>query len=465
MRTRAISPLVLGLCLIASGLLPGLAWGQNNAGQPPEQFKAVGKVISAAGTVTIEHSATVLLQANVPAGGNIQAKVGDPVYQGDVIRTGADGVAGIVFTDGTSFNVSRNARMEINELIYDPKGDSNSTLISLKKGTFTFLAGAIAKTGNMKVETPVGTMGIRGTAPHVEVLEDGTVKFSTLIEENKKQQKNAASGAPQKQSPSQRSVGVAPGENETLKALELCSASDQTPVDTRIAACTALAELRIDNPHSLAKVYNNRAIARANKGDYDGAIQDYDLAIKFDPAYDKAFNNRGMVYQKKGDLDHAIKDFDMAMTISPEYTGALANRAQTYEKKRDYERALKDFDAAILSQPNSGNLHNERCWIRAITDAPGEALADCNEAIRLGPASAAKFDSRGFAYLKLGQWASAIADFDAALQLNPRFASSLYGRGFAKAKSGDAAGGNADMAEAARIQRTIAREFAQYGLR
>jgi hypothetical protein len=35
----------------------------------------------------------------------------------------------------------------------------------------------------MKVDTPLGTMGIRGTAPRVEILEDGTVKFSTLVEE------------------------------------------------------------------------------------------------------------------------------------------------------------------------------------------------------------------------------------------------------------------------------------------
>jgi hypothetical protein len=35
----------------------------------------------------------------------------------------------------------------------------------------------------MKVDTPIGIMGIRGTAPRVEILDDGTVKFSTLIEE------------------------------------------------------------------------------------------------------------------------------------------------------------------------------------------------------------------------------------------------------------------------------------------
>jgi hypothetical protein len=49
----------------------------------------------------------------------------------------------------------------------------------------TFVAGSIAKSGDMKVDTPVATMGIRGTTPHVEISNDGTVKFSTLIEEGK----------------------------------------------------------------------------------------------------------------------------------------------------------------------------------------------------------------------------------------------------------------------------------------
>jgi hypothetical protein len=100
------------------------------------------------------------------------------------VSTGADGRVGIVFADGTTFNVSSNARMVLNEFVYDPKSSSNSSLISLTKGTFTFIAGKVAKTGDMKIDTPVATMGIRGTTPHVEVRDDGTVAFSTLIEDN-----------------------------------------------------------------------------------------------------------------------------------------------------------------------------------------------------------------------------------------------------------------------------------------
>ena len=108
-----------------------------------------------------------------------------PSYLGDVVQTGADGRISITFTDGTAFNLSSNARMALNDFVYDPNGKSNSTFFSLTKGTFTFVAGKMAKTGDMKIDTPVAAMGIRGTTPHIEIAEDGTVKFSTLIEEGK----------------------------------------------------------------------------------------------------------------------------------------------------------------------------------------------------------------------------------------------------------------------------------------
>jgi hypothetical protein len=67
--------------------------------------------------------------------------------------TAADSAVGVTFSDGTAFNISRNARMGLNEFVYDPKRKSNSTLISLSKGTFTFVAGQVAKTGDMKIDT------------------------------------------------------------------------------------------------------------------------------------------------------------------------------------------------------------------------------------------------------------------------------------------------------------------------
>jgi len=168
--------------LLALGVGVNLAWGQN-AGAAPDT-NPIGKVLTAAGTVRIDHSTVITVQANLPTNGVGEAKVGDLVYRGDIIQTGSDGKLGIAFADGSSFSVSPNARMEVNEFVYDPHGHSNSSLMSLTKGTFAFIAGEVAHTGNMKVDTPVGTMGIRGTAPRVEISNDGSVKFSTLIEAN-----------------------------------------------------------------------------------------------------------------------------------------------------------------------------------------------------------------------------------------------------------------------------------------
>ena len=68
MKARVITLLLVGLCLGATGQLPGLAWGQNNSARPPAELdaKPIGKVLTATGTARIEHAAAVILQANLP---------------------------------------------------------------------------------------------------------------------------------------------------------------------------------------------------------------------------------------------------------------------------------------------------------------------------------------------------------------------------------------------------------------
>jgi hypothetical protein len=184
------------------------------AGSPSDPVRAqdvrpIGKIVTSVGKVTIEHADPALVQARLSAD-QTGATVGDRVYRGDVIKTGADGRVGINFADGSSFNLSSNASMEMNEFVYDPAGKSNSTLFSLARGTFTFVAGNVAKTGNMKVDTPVATLGIRGTTPHIEISDDGTVRFSTLIEEGKDsamKRKAAPAAAPVRERRTDRGVG------------------------------------------------------------------------------------------------------------------------------------------------------------------------------------------------------------------------------------------------------------------
>ncbi|MCB9979441.1 MAG: FG-GAP repeat protein [Rhodospirillales bacterium] len=93
------------------------------------------------------------------------AAIGTPVYEGDVIETGAHGSVNIVFADETSFAVSENARLAIDEYVYDPANESGETHFSVLRGMFVFTSGLVGREDpdDVKIETPMGSIGIRGT--------------------------------------------------------------------------------------------------------------------------------------------------------------------------------------------------------------------------------------------------------------------------------------------------------------
>src|SRR5712675_1815368 len=132
--------------------------------------KVVGHVVKMTGSASI-----------VRNGVTIDVNNGDIVYQNDVVQTGSGSTLGMVMIDGTTFNLTANARLMMNDLTYDATSTSNTSLFTLVQGAATFVAGQVAKTGDMKVSTPVATMGIRGTAVILDISAiDGTVSVSVV---------------------------------------------------------------------------------------------------------------------------------------------------------------------------------------------------------------------------------------------------------------------------------------------
>ncbi|WP_409721255.1 Ig-like domain-containing protein [Pseudorhodoplanes sp.] len=155
---------------LAGPLAPGQlaqAGGQAASAQP-----VIGRVEAVSGSATVvRNGVTVTLNA------------GDTVRKGDVVQTSGGSSVAIVFSDGTTFSLSANARMVLNDFVYTDGGAGNAAMLSLVQGTFSFVAGQVAKTGDMRVETPVATMGIRGTAVLVEIsAADGQTRFSVMVE-------------------------------------------------------------------------------------------------------------------------------------------------------------------------------------------------------------------------------------------------------------------------------------------
>ncbi|MDH5772663.1 MAG: FecR domain-containing protein, partial [Rhodospirillaceae bacterium] len=146
----------------------GMVAGEIPAGE------AIGKISSLSGEI-------VIIRAD---GTRLSVDAGAPVFPGDVIETGVGEGIGILLADGTSVAVGENARMVLDELIYDPGAQEGSISLSVMKGLFTIVSGQIAKTDPeaMLVNTPAATIGIRGTQVGIDLTDGKNLKVVMMEE-------------------------------------------------------------------------------------------------------------------------------------------------------------------------------------------------------------------------------------------------------------------------------------------
>jgi len=112
----------------------------------------------------------------------VQAMAGDPVFQGDVIETATDGRIGIRFIDGTVFNLSSGTRVVLDEFACDARGIPHAALFAVTRGTFAFIAGEVAKTGSLRIDTPVGSIRGRAHAGGFGMLSLAALTFSFMTD-------------------------------------------------------------------------------------------------------------------------------------------------------------------------------------------------------------------------------------------------------------------------------------------
>ena len=89
------------------------------------------------------------------------------------LRPAANSTLGVTFDDQTTFSLSANTRIVVNEFVYQEGGDANAASFNVAVGTAAFVASLVAKTGDMKITTPIATLGIRGTTGVVDVPQAG----------------------------------------------------------------------------------------------------------------------------------------------------------------------------------------------------------------------------------------------------------------------------------------------------
>jgi tetratricopeptide (TPR) repeat protein len=175
--------------------------------------------------------------------------------------------------------------------------------------------------------------------------------------------------------------------------------------------------------------YVMRGTAKAQLGDPQGAIVDYDLAVGIDPRLLLVYNNRGNLRQHLGDAAGAIADFSQVLKIDPQSAIAYNNRAIIYTQTGQLPQAIADFTKAIELEPDFVSVYNNLGNAYCQMSQSAAAIAHYSKAISLDPEFAVAYSNRANIYRVEGNIAGAIADYDRAIDLDPKLVIAHYNRG------------------------------------
>ena len=109
----------------------------------------------------------------VRAGQESPLQAGQPVFEGDQLRTGPDGSLGITFTDDTRLALGPNTNVNVTRYLYVPAENRLGLVLNVLRGAAAYVSGRLAKLApdSVRLETPAAIVGVRGTSLAINVEE------------------------------------------------------------------------------------------------------------------------------------------------------------------------------------------------------------------------------------------------------------------------------------------------------
>jgi len=95
----------------------------------------------------------------------IPAQPGYSLLQGDVLITGAKSTMGVILRDDTILSMGSSTETRLEQFAFEPAEHKLGMVVRVSKGIICYLSGRISKLapGSVRIETPVATLGVRGT--------------------------------------------------------------------------------------------------------------------------------------------------------------------------------------------------------------------------------------------------------------------------------------------------------------
>ena len=177
-----------------------------------------------------------------------------------------------------------------------------------------------------------------------------------------------------------------------------------------------------------ARGHNQRGAAKFAEQDLDGALAEFNAALRLDPGLASAYNNRGVVRQQLRDLAGALADFDAALRLNPRFADACSNRAAIRGDLGDVAGAESDCRLALALAPGSATIHARRVALLHKQKNLPAALLEYDCALRLDPRLYWVYILRGNARYHSGNWHGLRADYEQGFALHAERSAAMAAR-------------------------------------
>jgi protein O-mannosyl-transferase len=127
---------------------------------------------------------------------------------------------------------------------------------------------------------------------------------------------------------------------------------DSTWVRKGIAAYTRTIELYPEYHDA----YGSRGLAYFRMKEYDKALADYEVALKYRPNDAKVLSNMGFIYFMRGQLDKSEEVYRKSIVADPRFVDARRNLGAVLAMKKNFTEAIPHWQEALKYEPDNPTL-------------------------------------------------------------------------------------------------------------
>ena len=207
----------------------------------------------------------------------------------------------------------------------------------------------------------------------------------------------------------------------------------------------------LEHDSKAALPWGNRANYRRDNKLFDGAISDYNQAIRLKPNNDNYYNSRGKLYFDTGNSAKSIEDYERAISLDNSVGEYWTNLGNVLAREGRFNEALEKFNKTISLDSEDEDGYLGRSLLYLTTGNLKAAQSDYTKLVKINPYNPDIWFEKAMVGRQLGDLNKSMEDIDRAINLNGKVGTYFLERAHIFAKRGDKAQAKQNINTAQRL--------------